>query len=82
MGSITVRKLDEILKSKLRIRAARHGRSMEEEVREILRVAIAVEPSEQKGLGQAIRQRIEPLGGIALELPKREAVRPPPRLKK
>ena len=37
MASITVRNLDENLKRHLRIRAAENGRSMEEEVREILR---------------------------------------------
>jgi phosphopantothenoylcysteine decarboxylase/phosphopantothenate--cysteine ligase len=39
MASITIRQLDEALKQKLRLRAARHGRSMEDEVRTILRGA-------------------------------------------
>src|SRR6516165_4175703 len=39
MASLTVRKLDEKLKKLLRLRAARHGRSMEDEVRVILRQA-------------------------------------------
>ena len=34
MGSITIRNLDDTLKRRLRVRAAEHGRSMEEEVRE------------------------------------------------
>ncbi len=39
MASLTVRQLDEKLKRLLRLRAARHGRSMEDEVRTILREA-------------------------------------------
>jgi phosphopantothenoylcysteine decarboxylase / phosphopantothenate---cysteine ligase len=39
MASLTVRQLDERLKKLLRLRAARHGRSMEDEVRVILRQA-------------------------------------------
>ena len=39
MASLTVRQLDEKLKRLLRLRAARHGRSMEDEVRVILRQA-------------------------------------------
>ena len=39
MASLTVRQLDDKLKKQLRLRAARHGRSMEDEVRVILREA-------------------------------------------
>jgi antitoxin FitA len=38
MASITIRNLEELLKARLRIRAATHGRSMEEEARDILRM--------------------------------------------
>jgi phosphopantothenoylcysteine decarboxylase/phosphopantothenate--cysteine ligase len=41
MASLTVRQLDEALKKKLRLRAAKHGRSVEDEVRTILRSAVA-----------------------------------------
>ena len=41
MASITIRQLDESLKQQLRLRAASHGRSMEDEVRTILRTAAA-----------------------------------------
>src|ERR1700751_2641730 len=41
MASLTVRQLDDALKKLLRLRAARHGRSMEDEVRGILREAAA-----------------------------------------
>jgi len=39
LASLTVRQLDDALKRLLRLRAARHGRSMEDEVRVILREA-------------------------------------------
>jgi phosphopantothenoylcysteine decarboxylase / phosphopantothenate---cysteine ligase len=48
MASLTVRQLDEALKQQLRLRAARNGRSVEDEVRTILRSAAAdVEPAPQ-----------------------------------
>src|SRR4029079_7378367 len=43
MGSITIRQLDDALKAALRLRAATHGRSVEDEVRTILRAAAAEE---------------------------------------
>jgi phosphopantothenoylcysteine decarboxylase/phosphopantothenate--cysteine ligase len=45
MASLTVRQLDDKLKRQLRLRAARHGRSMEDEVRTILREAAEAEPA-------------------------------------
>ena len=41
MASLTIRRLDEKLKRELRLRAARNGRSVEDEVRTILRAAAA-----------------------------------------
>jgi plasmid stability protein len=76
MASITIRNIDDRLKSKLRIRAAAHGRSMEEEVRDILRSALAVtEPKEN--LAAAIRRRVEAIGGMDIELPQRSPMREP-----
>jgi plasmid stability protein len=77
MASMTIRDIDEKLKSKLRIQAARHGRSMEDEARDILRTALSVEPSRTKGLVEAIRARIEPFGGVELAIAPREAIREP-----
>ena len=37
MATLTIRNVDDDLKASLRMRAARHGQSMEEEVRSILR---------------------------------------------
>ena len=79
MATITVRNLEEGLKRRLRIRAAEHGKSMEEEVRDILRAALEQEPSTGKDIVSIIRAHVEPLGGIELELPPREPIREPPR---
>lgn len=77
MASITIRNLDEDLKRRLRVRAAEHGRSMEEEARAILRTVID-EAAPPRDLGQAIHRRFQELGGVELELPPREPMREPP----
>jgi plasmid stability protein len=79
MASITIRRLDESLKTRLRIRAARHGRSMEEEARQVLSAALTEEPKRSLNLAEAIRRRIEPLGGVELEIPARDPIRRPPK---
>ncbi len=79
VASITIRDLDPALKERLRVRAARHGRSMEEEVRVILKTAIALGTVEPTRLGDAIAERFEALGGVDLELPRRGPPREPPR---
>jgi phosphopantothenoylcysteine decarboxylase/phosphopantothenate--cysteine ligase len=43
MASVTIRKLDEALKRRLRLRAAHHGHSVEEEIRQILRTIAATD---------------------------------------
>jgi len=77
MASITIRNLDETLKRRLRIRAAEHGRSMEEEAREILRQAVG-KPAVPENLGEAIRRRFAASGGVELDIPPREPM-PEPR---
>ena len=78
MASITIRNLEEPLKSRLRIRAATHGRSMEDEARDILRNALNREPVRPGDLASAIRARFAPLGGVELPETTREAIRVPP----
>jgi antitoxin FitA len=75
MATLTIRNLDEDLKIRLRVEAAAHGHSMEEEVRHILRRALSVRRSET-GLGSRIRRRFGIHGGVELELPARND---PPR---
>jgi antitoxin FitA len=62
MGQILVRKVDDTLKRKLQRRAERHGHSMEEEVRNILRNAVKDESKPEKGLGTMIAKRFRGLG--------------------
>src|SRR5712691_13489953 len=68
MASITIRQLDDDLKKRLRLRAARNGRSMEDEARTILRGAAAGEDAES---GVTVRQRHHPSGDAAAQLPAR-----------
>ena len=77
MASITIRNLDDDVKTELRKRAAGHGRSMEEEVRVILREAVGREALPEKGLGTAIHELFKPFGGVELELPSRGPMRDP-----
>ena len=78
MASMTIRNLDDGLKSRLRMQAAQNNRSMEEEARDILRTALAVSTAKPQNLAEAIRSRVEAFGGVELELPAREPVRSPP----
>lgn len=71
MATITIRRLDERTKAKLRVRAAHHGRSMEEEAREILRCALETERQNSVHMVERIHRRFRELGGVELELPKR-----------
>jgi plasmid stability protein len=82
MASITVRRLDDTVKAKLRLRAASHGRSMEEEARQILKTGLRAKPVPRLNLAESIRRYIEPLGGVELAFPPREAVRRPSKLAK
>jgi antitoxin FitA len=69
MAQVIVRNLEDAVKRKLQRRAARHGRSMEEEVRDILRDAVKDEDRSRKGLGTEIADLFR---GIGLEEPIRE----------
>jgi plasmid stability protein len=78
MASITIRNLDQRTKNRLRVRAARNGHSMEEEARRILRTALIEKTAKPGNLYDAIRKRIDPIGGVELELPPRGPMREPP----
>ena len=73
MATIMIRNLDETTKTNLRLQAARHGLSMEEEARQILRKAVnPAVPNE--GLGTRLQRRFSSLGGVELgkaQLPDR-----------
>ncbi len=86
MASITVRNLDEGLKRRLRVRAAENGRSMEQEVREILSDVLSEQapasPENPEDLGADIRKQFAAFhaefGDVELEMPSREPMREPP----
>jgi plasmid stability protein len=81
MASITIRKLPENTKQRLRMRAARNGHSMEQEARQLLEAALARKDAEPENIGEAIRKIFAPFGGVDLQIPKREAM-PESRIKK
>jgi plasmid stability protein len=79
MASITIRNLDDEIKQRLRVRAAEHGRSMEEEARDILRRVMS-DTTPPRDLAAAIRARVSPGARADLELPSREPMRETPQL--
>jgi antitoxin FitA len=78
MAQLIVRNLDDAIKRKLQRRATRHGRSMEEEVRDILRDAVKDEGERRGGFGT---EAVKLFRGIGLEEPIRElrgyTIKPP-----
>jgi antitoxin FitA len=81
-AAITIRKLEETVKSQLRIQAAEHGRSMEEEAREILKNALNKSAASPVDLAASIRRRFAAIGGVELPVLEREAIRQAPDLRK
>ena len=82
VSSITIPDVDDALKARLAARAARRGKSLESEARDILREALGEEEGVRRpaDLYAAIRSVMEPLGGVELDIPPRERVRKPPQL--
>jgi plasmid stability protein len=80
MATITIRKIDDGVKAELRIRAALHGHSMEEEAREVLTAAMKQKPQKTESVFRSIRRHLAEadLKGVDLELYMREPVREPP----
>jgi antitoxin FitA len=83
MAMLTIRNLDPAMKERLRVRAAKHGHSMEAEARRILQTALqgpASPHGRETNMAEAIRRRFAPFGGVDdLEIPARVPVREPPR---
>ncbi len=69
MAQLVVRNIEATVKSRLQRRAARHGHSMEEEVRDILRDAVKEEDTSTEGLGTAISSRFRKLG-LEFDIPE------------
>jgi antitoxin FitA len=76
MGSLTIRQIDDTTKTRLRVRAARHGRSMEQEARDILRRALSASPAAKGSLAASIQRRFAEWGGVDLELARGGSLRP------
>jgi antitoxin FitA len=74
MTTLTIRDLDDALEERLRHRAARNGRSMEAEARQILREALPIQTASGADLVERIRARFAPLGGVVLQTAEREPI--------
>lgn len=70
MATLTIRGIDEETKSRLRIRAASHGTSMEGEVRAILTEVLS-RPSREGGVGSRLHQRFMDAGLVDVDPPHR-----------
>lgn len=83
MGTLTVRNIDDDVKAQLRRRAAANGRSLEAEVRAALSESVGREPRPKTGadLWRRIREIVEPVGGIRLDIPPRRPPRRAPKLR-
>ena len=76
MAVMTIRNIDDANKERLRVRAAMHGRSMEDEARDILRSALSTQLPPPNDLGHAVHRCFAKPGGVDLVLPSREPIRP------
>ena len=79
MAQLVVRNLEADVKARLKRRADRHGHSMEAEVRDILRAAVAADDGARAPLGSRFRDRF---GGIGLDQDVPEIRGGPPRAAK
>ena len=70
--------LDDALERRLRTQADSHGRSVEDEARDILRAALNREPLRVGGPVASIRAKFASLGGMELPAMPREPIREPP----
>jgi plasmid stability protein len=77
MATLTIRRLDPAVKERLRVRAAQHGHSMEEEARRILSESCG-QASRVENLADIALRLFGEDHGIELELPARETGRGPP----
>lgn len=77
MAQVIVRHLEDDVKTRLRRRAERHGRSMEEEARHILRNALKDENKPAGKLGSRIAARFRK-AQLTTDLPELRGERPRP----
>ena len=77
MTNLTIHNLDESLANNLRAHAQQHGKTIEEEARQILRLAFAEPAQMSGGLGSKISKRFAEIGGVELPQPVRSLPRQP-----
>lgn len=70
MAALSIRSLDDEVKHRLHVRAARHGRSMEAEARVILEEAVR-EPETSGNLFTTLLDRFGAVGGVEIGIPQR-----------
>jgi len=75
MAQLIVRNLEEEVKTRLRKRASRHGRSVEEEVRDILRNATKAEGKHKGGIGSAMSRLFQDVG-LRQDIPELKGMSP------
>jgi plasmid stability protein len=75
MANLTIHNLDESLTNNLRIHAQQHGQTVEEEARQILRLAFSEPSQKASGLGSKISKRFTEIGGVELPQPVRSLPR-------
>ncbi len=78
MASLTIHDLDDTLTDRLRAQADGHGRSVEEEARDILVSVLACRTGRRGGPAASIRARFAAVGGVETADVAREGVRTPP----
>ena len=79
MAALTIRNIDEEVKNRLRLQAAQHGCSMEQEVRDILLRAVAPKWN-QASFAQKIQKQFCNLNVEDLPIPERKMARTPPEV--
>ena len=72
MAALSIRDVDDDVRDRLRVRAARNGRSMEAEIRAILADAVR-EPPDSPNFLMVLHERFAELGGVELDLPPRNS---------
>ena len=78
MANLTIRRIDPVVKDRLRRQAAAHGHSMEEEARRILSAGVPQETAQPENAFDLLRAPFIGLGDIELELPERSRARDVP----
>ena len=83
MATLTIRNVDPEVRQQLRVRAAQNGRSMEAELRQILKDAVGGEvETGDRNVADEIWSYFAPFGGIEVEPHPPTPVRPPPTFRR